>query len=95
MNTEFIVQFNKMKDELPAGSKSSTKVEESKTDEMESSTEQVEGKSDVKPPASHEAGAPSEGNVSTAAAAALASAAVKAKVYNFFLKPCFSFSFIL
>lgn len=75
-----------MKDELPESSKTSANVDENKADEAvgkEPSPEQAEGKSDVKPAAvSRETGAPpSESNVSTAAAAALASAAVKAKVY--------------
>lgn len=71
-----------MKEELPESLKSSTKVEESKVDEVvgKQSSEEFEGKSEVKPPAASETGAPSQGNVSSAAAAALASAAVKAKV---------------
>jgi hypothetical protein len=69
-----------MKDELPEVPKASTKVEDGKLpDEAGGKEEQAEGKPDVKPPLP-ESGAPSEGNVSTAAAAALASAAVKAKV---------------
>ena len=76
-----------MKDELPESAKSLTSTDETKVDEAigkEPTPEQAEGKSDVKPAAiPREAGAPpSEGNVSTAAAAALASAAVKAKVYT-------------
>lgn len=75
-----------MKEELPEHYKVSTKAEDSKTDLNETSgkdlPEQLEGKSGVleeKPEVGLTA-PPTEGNVATAAAAALASGAVKAKV---------------
>ena len=72
------VEFSKMKEELPEGGKLSVKTE---TDSNgKDCSEQTEGGSDGKPPTVGESGPPSEGNVATAAAAALASAAVKAKV---------------
>ena len=77
----FLVEFSKMKEELP----SSAKGEESKTESSgvtsKDSSEQGEGNSETKQPVLGESGPPSEGNVATAAAAALASAAVKAKVW--------------
>ena len=71
-----------MKEELPENYKS-TKIEVKVDSDSKESTEQVEGKTaspEVKPASVETMVPPSEGNVATAAAAALASAAVKAKV---------------
>ena len=82
-----------MKEELPDSGKLPVKVE---TDSNgKDCSEQTEGGSDGKPPTVGESGPPSEGNVATAAAAALASAAVKAKVLALSLLPssrCLLFS---
>lgn len=78
-----LVEFSKMKEELPESYKS--KGEDTSSGNAgssgEASVDMGEGK--TKPeekPATTESNSPSEGNVTTAAAAALASAAVKAKV---------------
>lgn len=79
-----VVEFSKMKEELPESykSKSEDTGNGGGSNSGEPGTEV--GESKVKPPEEKpvpaESGSPSEGNVATAAAAALASAAVKAKV---------------